>query len=144
MLQDDWWIAVFRPNSVSIGCTDRQFDFLPQSPHPSHTRSLMKTRVIGSIILPRLRSRRFSAAQCWSWISTVTPLMAASRDCASSSRSRCQTSALPAIETPEYLAGSSLVMMIRLTPSASRRRLSAGIGRAPAAFWPPVIATAPL
>ena len=30
-----------RPNSVSTGCTDRQLDFTPQSPQPSHTRSLM-------------------------------------------------------------------------------------------------------
>src|SRR5580765_4924014 len=41
-LHDDWWISVLRPNSVSTGCTLRQFDFLPQSPQPSQTRSLMK------------------------------------------------------------------------------------------------------
>ena len=137
-------MAVLRPNSVSRGWTERQFDFLPQSPQPSHTRSLMNTRVCGSTILPRLRRRRFSAAQCWSWMSTVTPRVAASTDWASRRRSRCQTSAFAAIDVPEYLAVSSLVMMIFFTPSASSRRLSAGIGSAPAAFCPPVIATAPL
>ena len=74
MLHDDWWIAVLRPNSVSIGCTDRQFDFTPQSPQPSQTRSLITTRMGGSAARPRLRSRRFSAAHCWSWIRTVTPV----------------------------------------------------------------------
>ena len=66
MLQDDWWIWVLRPNSVSTGCTLRQFDFTPQSPQPSHTASLMTTRMAGSGSLPRLRRRRFSAAHRWS------------------------------------------------------------------------------
>ena len=73
MLQEDWSICVLRPNSVSTGCTDRQLDFSPQSPQPSQTRSLMSTRWAGVGALPRLRLRRFSAAQAWSWISTVTP-----------------------------------------------------------------------
>ena len=30
-------------------------------------------RPAGSATLPRLRARRFSAAQSWSWINTVTP-----------------------------------------------------------------------
>ena len=55
-----------RPNSVSTEATDMQFDLLLQSPQPSHTRSLMTTRVAGSGNLPRLRRRRFSAAQVWS------------------------------------------------------------------------------
>ena len=62
MLHDDWWIWVLRPNSVSTGWTLRQFDFTPQSPHPSQTASLMYTRIAGSGSLPRLRKRRFSAA----------------------------------------------------------------------------------
>ena len=59
-------MARLRPNSVSTGTTDRQFDLALQSPQPSHTSSLMKTRVAGSGRLPRLRRRRFSAAQVWS------------------------------------------------------------------------------
>ena len=55
-----------RPNSVSSGCTETQFDLTPQSPQPSQTRSLMKTRLSGSGYWPRLRRRRFSAAQVWS------------------------------------------------------------------------------
>ncbi len=66
MLQVDWSIARLRPNSVSTGSTDRQLDFTPQSPQPSQTRSLMTTRLAGSGNVPRLRRRRFSAAQVWS------------------------------------------------------------------------------
>jgi len=47
----------------SIGCTEMQLDCSEQSPHPSHTASLMKTRSGGSGVRPRLRRRRFSAAQ---------------------------------------------------------------------------------
>ena len=61
-LQEDWLIAVLRPNSVATGWTDRQLDFAPQSPHPSHTRSLINTRLAGASALPRRRLRRFSAA----------------------------------------------------------------------------------
>ena len=50
--------------AVSTGWTDRQLDFLPQSPHPSQMRSLITTRWLGVGYLPRLRLRRFSAAQC--------------------------------------------------------------------------------
>ena len=48
LLQFDWSILRLRPNSVSIGCTATQFDFTPQSPQPSQTRSLMMTRLSGS------------------------------------------------------------------------------------------------
>ena len=63
MLQFDWSIARLRPNSVSFGSTEMQFDCTEQSPQPSQTRSLMNTRRGGSSIRPRLRRRRFSAAQ---------------------------------------------------------------------------------
>ena len=66
MLQEDWSMARLRPNSVSTGTTERQFDFTEQSPQPSHTASLMKRRLLGSGKVPRLRRRRFSAAQVWS------------------------------------------------------------------------------
>ena len=66
LLQEDWSISRLRPNSVSTGTTDMQFDFALQSPQPSQTRSLMTTRRAGSSIRPRLRRRRFSAAQVWS------------------------------------------------------------------------------
>ena len=46
MLQEVWSMRVLRPNSVSTGCTDRQLLFTPQSPQPSHTASLMTTRVV--------------------------------------------------------------------------------------------------
>ncbi len=45
MLQVVWSMRVLRPNSVSTGCTDRQLLLTPQSPQPSHTASLMMTRV---------------------------------------------------------------------------------------------------
>ncbi len=66
MLQFDWSMARLRPNSVSTGLTETQFDFSEQSPQPSQTASLMKTRFGGSGKVPRLRRRRFSAAQVWS------------------------------------------------------------------------------
>ncbi len=55
-----------RPNSVSTGATDTQFDWMPQSPQPSQTSSLMTTRLGGSGNLPRFLLRRFSAAHVWS------------------------------------------------------------------------------
>ena len=91
MLHDAWWMRVLRPNSVSTGVTDRQFDVCPQSPQPSQTRSLITTRVVGSASVPRLRLRRFWAAHSWSWMSTVTPEVSASSRCASSMRERSQT-----------------------------------------------------
>ena len=48
---------------VSTGWMATQFDLTPQSPQPSQTSSLMKTRRFGSGYSPRLRRRRFSAAQ---------------------------------------------------------------------------------
>src|SRR5215469_5532631 len=48
LLQLDWSMVRLRPNSVSSGCTDTQFDCTPQSPQPSHTSSLMITRRAGS------------------------------------------------------------------------------------------------
>ena len=66
LLQLLWSISRLRPYSVSSGSTDTQFDFTPQSPQPSQTSELMTVRFAGSTILPRLRRRRFSAAQVWS------------------------------------------------------------------------------
>jgi hypothetical protein len=37
LLQEDWLIWRLRPNSVSSGSTDRQFDCFEQSPQPSQT-----------------------------------------------------------------------------------------------------------
>ena len=66
MLQDDWSIWRLRPNSVSTGTIETQLEASPQSPQPSQTSSLITTRRGGSAIWPRLRRRRFSAAQVWS------------------------------------------------------------------------------
>src|SRR6187455_2593141 len=66
LLHELWSIARLRPNSVSTGITDTQFDWVLQSPQPSHTRVLMNERRLGSGKRPRLRRRRFSAAQVWS------------------------------------------------------------------------------
>ena len=55
---------VLRPNSVSVECSDRQLDFTPQSPQASHTRSSIITLNVAGGRMPRLRSRRFSAAHC--------------------------------------------------------------------------------
>ena len=66
MLQVFWLMRRLRPNSVSTGSTARQLLCTLQSPQPSHTSSLITTRLAGSTILPRLRRRRFSVAQVWS------------------------------------------------------------------------------
>src|SRR2546421_7474629 len=63
LLHEDWLIRRLRPNSVSSGSTDRQFDFTLQSPQPSHTISLITARIAGSGYSLRLRRRRFSEAQ---------------------------------------------------------------------------------
>ena len=48
MLQADWSMVRLRPYSVSSGSTETQFDWVPQSPQFSHTRSLMNRRFAGS------------------------------------------------------------------------------------------------
>ena len=63
LLHDDWSMARLRPSSVSTGTMDTQFDCTPQSPQPSQTSVLMKTRLLILGKVPRLRRRRFSAAQ---------------------------------------------------------------------------------
>src|SRR5207237_9976254 len=66
LLQLLWSMVPSRPSSVSSGLTDTQLLLSEQSPQPSHTASLMNTRLAGSGKVPRLRRRRFSAAQVWS------------------------------------------------------------------------------
>ena len=46
LLHEDRLMRRLRPNSVSSGNTDRQFDSTLQSPQPSHTSGLMNTRVV--------------------------------------------------------------------------------------------------
>ena len=48
LLQLDWSTRRLRPYSVSTGWIDTQLDWTPQSPQPSHTSSLMMTRLSGS------------------------------------------------------------------------------------------------
>ena len=59
-------MARLRPKPVSFGVIETQLLAVPQSPQPSHTSSLMKARRGGFGKVPRLRRRRFSAAQVWS------------------------------------------------------------------------------
>ncbi len=66
LLHADWSISRLRPYSVSLGSTETQKLFSPQSPQPSHTSELTTARLAGSGSLPRLRRRRFSVAQVWS------------------------------------------------------------------------------
>ena len=60
----------------------------PQSPQPSQTSSLITTRSSGSGKAPRLRRRRFSAAQVWSKTRAETPGTSRRRRCTASSSSR--------------------------------------------------------
>src|SRR5258708_2971930 len=48
LLQLLWSICRLRPSSVSSGFTDTQLLLSEQSPQPSHTASLMNTRLAGS------------------------------------------------------------------------------------------------
>jgi hypothetical protein len=48
LLHEDWLMRRLRPNSVSSGSTERQLDWVLQSPHPSQTCSLITTRRAGS------------------------------------------------------------------------------------------------
>ena len=66
MLQVDWLITRLRPSGVSSGSIETQLLCTEQSPQPSQTRWLMNTRVARVLHQPRLRRRRFSAAQVWS------------------------------------------------------------------------------
>ena len=89
MLQFDWLMVRLRPNSVSSGSTEMQFDCTEQSPQPSQTAALIITRRDGSSISPRLRRRRFSAAQvCTNTIAEQPGVSRQSRITRSSS-SRC-------------------------------------------------------
>ena len=147
-LQLVWWIRVLRPYGVSIGWTDRQLLLSPQSPQPSHTRSLMTMRKSGLVTSPRLRARRFSAAHSWSCSSTVTPGTAASSTCASIRRVRSRTSTCPSARGPKSAcfqrSGSSDVTTTRLTPSSSSDWTTSGTVIWPCGSCPPVIATVPL
>ena len=99
-LQVVWSMVVLRPKGVSVGCTDRQLLMRLQSPHPSQIRWFITTRWRGVSTVPRLRARRVSAAQAWSWISMVTPGTSASVRWASGSRSRSHTSTPSGIRVP--------------------------------------------
>jgi len=63
LLHEDWLMVRLRPNSVSSGSTERQFDLALQSPQPSQTNSLISTRFGGSGNSSRFLRRRFSVAQ---------------------------------------------------------------------------------
>ena len=54
MLQADWSMRRLRPNSVSSGCTETQFDLTPQSPQPSQTARVDEDALVGVGILAAL------------------------------------------------------------------------------------------
>ncbi len=124
-------MRVLRPNSVSTGSTERQFDLSPQSPQPSHTRSLISTRGRRSGERPRLRSRRISAAHAWSWTSTVTPGWRELALRLARSVAVPHTSRIGGSDAAGSVSGPSVVTMIRRTPSA-RLRVERGHGMPPA------------
>ena len=145
LLHEPWLIRVLRPNSVSTGSTDRQFDFTPQSPQPSQTLSLMAMRREASGIRPRLRARRFSFAHSWSWMSTVTPGTERSATCASTTRVRSHTSTPRGRRIVRYRSRSSVVISTLATPCRSNTSTRSGTGIAllTDVDCPPVMAMAP-
>ena len=91
MLQVDWLMVRLRPISVSSGSTEMQFDCTEQSPQPSQTAGLIITRRAGSSIRPRLRRRRFSAAQVCTNTMAEAPFTVRQVFWTASSSSRCAT-----------------------------------------------------
>jgi hypothetical protein len=88
LLQEDWLMRRLRPNSVSMGSMEMQLLWTLQSPQPSQTASLMTMRLSGSGNSLRLRRRRASAAQVWSYTMPVTPGISRIWRCTASSWSR--------------------------------------------------------
>ncbi len=145
MLQVFWLMRRLRPNSVSIGSTLRQLLATLQSPQPSQTSSLITTRLAGSTSLPRLRRRRFSVAQVWSYSRIVQPSTSRSSRCTASSWSRWRTVVPGArLSGTLYLSVSSVTITICFAPSASSSRVICGTVSEPSSGCPPVIATASL
>ena len=101
----------------------------PQSPQPSQMRSLITTRKPGRAISPRLRSRRFSAAQPDRGSApSCRRYGRAGCACASSSRGRGPTPRTPSgnVGVAVQRSGSSVVTITRATPSASRSACDVG------------------
>jgi hypothetical protein len=66
LLQLDWSIARLRPNSVSTGTTETQFD-CGRAIAAALADEVVDDDALGRVgKRPRLRRRRFSAAQVWS------------------------------------------------------------------------------
>ncbi len=74
----------------------------------------------------------------------MTPGSARSTSWASTILARSHTSTPDGILTPLYRSFSSVVTMTLVTPSARSHEARFGTGMAPAASWPPVMATAEL
>ena len=133
MLQDDWSMVRFLPNSVSSGCTETQFDFTPQSPQPSHTSSLMMTR------LSRIGERAaLAAAALFGGAGLVVDQHRAAGDHrAAPSAPACRSSrwwkVTPAghLVPGGYFFGSSLTTTTRLAPSAATCAAICGTVRPP-------------
>ena len=143
-LQDEAWTRVFGPSSVSTRWSDMQLVSAPQWPQPSQTSSLITTKrfAVGSCF--RFWRRRRSLAHSPSWISTVTPGVAASSRSTASCRSTASTRAFPASAAPRYTSGSLVRTTVARTPSSSSIRVSSGTGLPPTISWAPVFATNPL
>ena len=145
LLHELWSIVRFRPNSVSTGATDTQFDLTPQSPQPSQTSSLMNDalRRIGELaaLAPAALLRRAGL---------VVEQHRAARRVAQLALDGVELVAVVDLDVRRrnsptgYLSGSSVTTTILATPSAATwRAIAAGVS-GPSNGWPPVIATASL
>ena len=143
-MQDAWWICVLRPNSVATGSTDRQLDFVPQSPQPSQIRSLIMTFAAGvghaaAALAPLLGRALLVVDQHGHARHRGQLLLAVDQSVAMADLDR------PAAAGP---AGTGRVVGghddrgAPLRPAASATRPGTGIP--PTGSWPPVIATAEL
>ena len=143
-LQDDAWIRVFGPSSVSTRWSDMQLVSAPQCPQPSQTSSLITTKRFDAGSCPRFWRRRRSLAQ----MPVVDQHGHAARR-----RELPQHRVLPlddlharvpASSAPRYASGSLVRTTVVRTPSSSSIRVSSGTGFPPTISWAPVFATNPL
>ena len=144
MLQLLWLMRRLRPSGVSFGSMLTQLDCAEQSPQPSHTASKMNIRRSGSSNSPRLRRRRFSAAQVCSYSSTVQPGVSRSSRWMASMRSRCSMRTPAGSALALWRDGSSLTSTSVFTPSCTTWWAICAGEMGPSTGCPPVMATASL
>ena len=124
MLQLDWSIVRLRPNSVSSGWIETQFDFTPQSPQPSQTSAVDDDALVGIGIeaaLPPPPLLRRAGLVVDQDAEALRRSRSSSCTAASSERWWMVMPAGHAVPLG-YLCGSSVTSAMRFAPSAATCR----------------------